>query len=386
MKKIAILSLHMNYGGVEKAVATLANMLVDNYKVEIICTYKIHNKPVYNVDDRVKIKYLIPYGPNKKEIKESLKKFKLITLFKEGIKAIKTLYLRKSTMINYIKSSNADIIISTRVLFTDLLSKYGKENTIKIAQEHRHHLNDSKYIENLNTACKNIDYLLPVSKELTDYYSANLEGKVKCYHMPNSLDNIPEINSDYSANVVTVGRLSKEKGFDDLIDIFKKVVDKNPEHKLEIIGDGPERDNLEKKIYDLNLSDNIILHGFQNKDYINSVLSKSTMFIVTSHTESFGIALLEGMSYALPGIIFDTATGSLELVENNVNGYVVKSRSKDVMAKKIINLLDDKKMIKKMGLAGKEISKKYSFEEVKVRWLEFLDNVIKDNGDLNEKN
>ena len=169
--------------------------------------HAIHNKPVYNIDDRVKIKYLIPYGPNKKEIKDALKKFKIITLFKEGFKAIKTLYLRKRTMINYIKDSNADIIISTRVLFTDLLSKYGKEKTIKIAQEHRHHLNDTNYIENLNTACKNIDYLLPVSKELTDFYSANLEGKVKCYHMPNSLDSIPEINSDYSANVVTVGRL-----------------------------------------------------------------------------------------------------------------------------------------------------------------------------------
>ena len=68
MKKIAILSLHLNYGGVEKAVATLANMLVDNYKVEIICTYKIHNKPVYKIDTRVKIKYLIPHGPNKKEL------------------------------------------------------------------------------------------------------------------------------------------------------------------------------------------------------------------------------------------------------------------------------------------------------------------------------
>ena len=57
MKKITILSLHLNYGGVEKAVATLANMLCDDYKVEIICTYKIGNKPVYKIDDKVKIKY-----------------------------------------------------------------------------------------------------------------------------------------------------------------------------------------------------------------------------------------------------------------------------------------------------------------------------------------
>lgn len=377
MKKIAILSLHLNYGGVEKAVATLANMLCDDYKVEIICTYKMGKKPVYKIDDRVKIKYLIPYGPNKKEIKQNFKNFKIFNLLKEGIKAIKVLYLRKKTMIDYIKNSNADVIISTRVLFTDYLSKYGKENVIKIAQEHRHHLNDQKYIQNLNDACKNIDYLLPVSKELTNFYTATLTGKVKCYYMPNSLDNIPEIDSDYTKNVVTVGRLSKEKGFDDLIDVFKKVVAKNPNYKLDIIGDGPERNNLKNIIANLHLENNIILHGFQNKDYINDVLSHSKAFIVTSYTESFGIALLEGMSYGLPGIIFDSASGSLELIKNNFSGYVIKNRSKDVMAKKIIKLLDNKKEISIMGKNAKETSRKYSFEKIKERWLNFLEIILK---------
>lgn len=377
MKKIAILSLHLNYGGVEKAVSTLANMLCDDYKVEIICTYKMGKKPVYKIDDKVKIKYLIPYGPNKKEIKQNFKKFKIFNLLKEGIKAIKVLYLRKKTMIDYIKNSNADVIISTRVLFTNYLSKYGKENVIKIAQEHRHHLNDQKYIQNLNDACKNIDYLLPVSKELTNFYTATLTGKVKCYYMPNSLDNIPEIDSDYTKNVVTVGRLSKEKGFDDLIDVFKKVIAKNPNYKLDIIGDGPERNNLKNIIANLHLENNIILHGFQNKDYINDVLSHSKAFIVTSYTESFGIALLEGMSYGLPGIIFDSASGSLELIKNNFSGYVIKNRSKDVMAKKIIKLLDNKKEISIMGKNAKETAKKYSFEKIKERWLNFLEIILK---------
>lgn len=377
MKKIAILSLHLNYGGVEKAVSTLANMLCDDYKVEIICTYKMGNKPVYKIDDKVKIKYLIPYGPNKKEIKQNFKNFKIFNLLKEGIKAIKVLYLRKKTMIDYIKNSDADVIISTRVLFTNYLSKYGKDSIIKIAQEHRHHLNDQKYIQNLNDACKNIDYLLPVSKELTNFYTATLTGKVKCYYMPNSLDNIPEIDSDYTKNVVTVGRLSKEKGFDDLIDVFKKVVAKNPNYKLDIIGDGPERNNLKDIIANLHLENNIILHGFQNKDYINDVLSHSKAFIVTSYTESFGIALLEGMSYGLPGIIFDSASGSLELIKNNFSGYVIKNRSKDVMAKKIIKLLDNKKEISIMGKNAKETAKKYSFEKIKERWLNFLEIILK---------
>ena len=56
MKKISILSLHLNYGGIERAVASLANYLCDYYDVEIACTYKINEKPSFKIDKKVKIK------------------------------------------------------------------------------------------------------------------------------------------------------------------------------------------------------------------------------------------------------------------------------------------------------------------------------------------
>ena len=69
MKKIAILSLHLGYGGIEKCVVNLANILCDKYEVEIACTYKLYDKPAFDLDKRVKVNYLGCEAPNKKELK-----------------------------------------------------------------------------------------------------------------------------------------------------------------------------------------------------------------------------------------------------------------------------------------------------------------------------
>ena len=67
MKKVSILSLHLGYGGIEKSVAALANMLVEKYEVEIACSYKLFDESVFPVDKRVKIIYLTDVKPNKEK-------------------------------------------------------------------------------------------------------------------------------------------------------------------------------------------------------------------------------------------------------------------------------------------------------------------------------
>ena len=58
MKKVTILSLHLGYGGIEKSISALANLLCEKYRVEIACVYKLFDKPVFDIDERVKIIYL----------------------------------------------------------------------------------------------------------------------------------------------------------------------------------------------------------------------------------------------------------------------------------------------------------------------------------------
>ena len=92
MKKVSILALHLNYGGIEKAITTLANYLCNDFKVEIACTYKISDKPAFNLDKRVKVVYLNSFVPNKEEFKTALKEKGILKILKEGIKSIKILY------------------------------------------------------------------------------------------------------------------------------------------------------------------------------------------------------------------------------------------------------------------------------------------------------
>ena len=134
MKKITFLMLHLNYGGIEKQVTTLANELCKNYNVEIIALYDLLNgKSFYNLDDRINVKFIFNFGPNKREIIQSLKKFKIITLVKELVKSIKILYTKYNGMKKIVNNIDSDIVISSRIEFSKQIHR---KDIITIAQEH----------------------------------------------------------------------------------------------------------------------------------------------------------------------------------------------------------------------------------------------------------
>ena len=78
MKKVSILSLHLGYGGIEKSIVALANILVEKYQVEIACIYKLQEKEAFEIDKRVKIKYLI-----NSNIAKRLENYKILLLKKQ---------------------------------------------------------------------------------------------------------------------------------------------------------------------------------------------------------------------------------------------------------------------------------------------------------------
>ena len=375
MKKISILSLHLGFGGIEKSVAALANILCKDYDVEIACTYKLLDKPAFNIDSKVKIKYLIDgFVPNKKELKDAIKSKNIKNIIREGLLSAKVLRLRKKTMVNYIKNCDSDVIIATRDIFDEWLSLYGKESTIKIGWEHNHHHGNIKYAKNIVRVNKNLDYLVLVSKSLKKYYEKELrKSKCRCVYIPNIVEEMPDkISSLTNKKLISVGRLSHEKGYIDLLKIFKMLCDKGYKWTLDIIGDGVEKDMLESYIKENSLEKLVTLHGFQNKDYINSLLHESSIYLMTSHTESFGIVLIEAMSHGVPCIAFNSAEGANELINSGENGYLIKNRNFDAYVKKVEDLINEKKERKRIGLAGLDSCKKYSSEVVSEQWIKLI--------------
>ena len=116
-------------------------------------------------------------------------------------------------------------------------------------------------------------------------------------------------------NIISVGRLSKEKGFADLIEIFSNI--ESEDWTLTIVGDGDEKENLEALIKDNNLEGKVILTGFLNKEELYKLYENSSLYVMTSFEESFGLVLVEASSFGLSLIAFDSAIGAKEIIQEN---------------------------------------------------------------------
>ena len=92
---------------------------------------------------------------------------------------------------------------------------------------------------------------------------------------------------------------------------------------------------------------------------------------MTSLTESFGLVLIEAMSYGLPCVAFDSASGACELI-NDKNGILVEGRDRYEMARNIITLLNTKKKREKLGEVGRKTCEQYLSKNVKNDWLDIL--------------
>ena len=377
MKKVTLLALHLGHGGIEKAVSDLANNLVDKYKVEIISTYKINEEPAYHLNSNINVTYLMNKKPNRKEFDLAVKSHNPFKIIRELCRALRILRAKKNLMIKAIKDLDSDVVISTRDYLNMLLGKYGNKNQIKIGWEHNHHNGNMKYFNKICNSVKNLDYFVLVSKELFRDYDIKLhDTDCKCVYIPNMIDfDENAILSSLSKNtLINISRFSPEKGLFDLIDVVSILKEKNIDFKLNLIGDGALREKLEVYARENSVDDCIEFLGFRGTDDINKYLSDSSLYVMTSFTESFGIVLLESFSHGVPAIAFSSAQGANELINKDV-GYIIKNRDKEEMANTIINYLENKKLFKdKQNLIVKK-AKEFSFEVVIQKWCDIIDKV-----------
>ena len=373
MKKITFLVLHLGYGGIETATINTANSLCDKYDIEIMSFYNLDNNQANKLNSKIKIKYLYNGNPNKEEFLKSLHNHKIFNTLKEGIKAGQILLKKRFKVIEYIKNCNSNYIVSTRCEFSTLLSKYGNNNTVKIAQEHRYHNNDKKYINTIKNKYNNIDYLFALTKCLYNDYKEFLKNNkhTKVELVPNMLYEIPKCNSKLDKkNIITISRLDYGKKNDDIIKSFSKIKESN--WKLYIIGDGKEFNNLKKLINDLNLNNKVILTGYKNKEEINKYMLDSSLFLMASITEGLPMVLLEAMSYGIPCIAYEVPSGVNDIIEDGRNGYIIKNRNELEYIKRIEEVINDSKLRNNLGTNAKEKSKEFSKEKIVNIWKNIL--------------
>lgn len=374
MKKITFLMLHLNYGGIEKQVTTLANELSKEYKIEIISLYNIlSGKSFYELDERINVKYIFNSGPNRSEIKNALKKFKLINLVSELRKAFKMLYTKYFGLKKIINKLNTDILISSRIEFSKQIKR---DDIITISQEHSF-IDEKKYIKKVKRSFKHIKYLVVMTKGAKQKYDEWLkEEKVKpeVVVIPNMIkENKTGKTSTLTNNqIISVGRLEEVKDFYTLILIFSVIVKKYPNYVLKIIGEGSMREKLEEQIKNCNLEKKVILTGKLNENEINNEFLKSDIFVLTSKSESFSLVLCEAMNYGIPCVAFDVDVGPREIIQNGKNGFLIEDRNIDLMIKKIDGLLSNNDIRKKMGIDAKKKASQYYPDKILDKWVDIL--------------
>lgn len=368
--RITILALHLNYGGVEQYISSLCKMLEDDYDIEIIVTYK-SEKPAFYFNKKIKIVYLLDEQPNRSQFNEALCKKNFKKILQEGLKAIKILFLKYYKNILVIRKIKSNYIITTRIFHNKLVNIFAKKGITKISTEHNFHNNDKKYIKKLIKSVSNYDYFISVSQELNNFYKNKIK-KAKCIYIPNVINEIPKKSSKLEENILlNVGRIEPEKAQNELIYIIRELKKHVKNIKLYIVGDGSLKQELYNKIKEYKLEKNIIITGFLPKQKLEEYYLKSKLFTMTSTTESFGIVLLESMSYGVPCIAYDSASGAKELLNNNV-GILIKDRNREEYVHQALLLLNDDKKIKSMGKTSKKYCEKYLIDNVKKMWIELL--------------
>ncbi len=369
MKKITILTLHFGVGGIEKYISSFLKMLENDYEIDLVVTYKLNEKPSFPISNKVNIKYLIDGAPNREEINRALKRKKVFNLIKELFKGAKILLEKKRKTKKAIKEIDSDYIITTRLYETKLVNKLlKKKNIVKILTDHNEV--SKKYKKELIKSTTNYDKIVVVNEEIERVYKEELGLKV--IYLPNFIDELSDKKSSLdNKNLIAVGRFSEEKGFLDLIDIMYILVKKDPEIKLTLVGDGIQKEEIISKIKELKLEKNIILTGYLNSYEVEKEMLKSSIYLLPSIRESFGLVLLEAMNVGLPIVAFDTSSGAKTLLKEDT-GILIENRDKEAFAKKVIELLENRKLISTYSKKSKETVKNYTSESALKYWKNLL--------------
>lgn len=372
--KISFLCLHLGYGGIETATINSANALVDDYDVEIISFYNLKDNQALLLNKNIKIKYLCQFQPNKEKFIQSLHDHSIVNIFREGIIATRILIQKRLKIINEIKNSDANAIVSTRYTFSVLLSKFGSNDIIKIAQEHHHHNNDKKYISIIKNKYNNIDYLCALTNSLKKDYELFLQKNkhTKIILLPNilSIESISHSKLN-KKNIICVGRLNDGKRINELIEIFSEI--ENKKSKFYIVGEGEEGNALKKLVKNLNLKDRVIFTGYLSHQEQTQYYLDSSIFVMASISEGLPMVLLEAMQYGLPCIAYETESGVNDIISNNTNGYVIKNRNKKDFISKIDKLFSDKELLKKLSDNAINTTKKFNKDKVIKLWKKMLE-------------
>ncbi len=147
-----------------------------------------------------------------------------------------------------------------------------------------------------------------------------------------------------------VGRLAVVKGLPILLESLAQL--KQPDLSLTVVGDGPDRDQLEQMTADLGLTAQVSFVGYQSQTQVRDHLQQTDIFVMSSFAEGVPVVLMEAMAAGVP-VVATRIAGVGELVEENVSGYLVPPGDVESLTDRIEKLVKDEGVRSRFGAAGR---------------------------------
>lgn len=192
--------------------------------------------------------------------------------------------------------------------------------------------------------------------------------------IPNFIEQPKHSVADYSCKkAIAVGRLEDQKGFDILIDCWKRVAEKHPDWHLDIYGEGPYHYDLQQQIDQLQLNEQITLCGRCNN--IMEVYPEYSLHIMSSRYEGQPMTLIEAQACGLASVVFNFKFGASDIVRNGHNGIIVPQGDSKAFCEALCSMMSSEDKRKEYGHNALEMGKQYFKNNVFSKWIEFINNL-----------
>ena len=362
-------------GGVERVVAVKANYFAERlgYDVSIIVTEGEGSDAFFPVSNQVRI---INYELNFEELWQ-------LPFWKKVIAYIRKQRLFKKKLEADLMQLRPDFVISTLRREINFINQI-KDGSIKIGELHVNRANyrtfdgrNSNWIKRLFSRfwsrsllghLKQLDRMVVLTDSaLGDW--PELDNVVK---IPDPLPFKIESNSELSAKrVVSIGRYAYDKGNDLLLRAWAIIEKQAPDWTLDVYGNG-DRASYQQQLVKLGI-DQQRCHLLGPTTDVKKAYLSSSLFVLPSRFEGFGLVLIEAMACGVPVIAFDCENGPRSIINHGASGFLIPPFDVEAMADKILLLMRDDSLRKAMGFKAQKKACLYDIDTVGKLWKQLFD-------------